>query len=166
MTLAALNPKEILLSFMATCDRVASSRSSGVDTGAVILRLASAWPEWCTDVDRKDLAALCRKIHVAGKVMDEYTSDWKKKPGASEIDMALQLLLSCMLLLHAATGLEDGAVGTKDSSASRSLALKSLNAGLVTLDGVLTRGVRGDRVLTLQALADHALENISSRSRP
>ena len=101
--------------------------SSRISTPQTLVKLAQRWPSTPDQEGRAALEALCRKVHVAKKVMNSYQIDWKKDPEARPLDQIHQPLLIAVLLAYSSADKQ----GTETE---RGLGLKLLNAALDALD--------------------------------
>ena len=125
-----------------------------VNTSKILVSLAQTWPEPLSDQQRKDLEALCRKVHVAKKVMAIYAPGWKKVPEPVPLSLPHWPVLITVLLGY--SHLDD--VNNKDA---RGLAFKFLNAALTALE--LAKNQETISYFSeLQTWAEEILENLFS----
>ncbi len=131
---------------LAATEDVKPPESSGLATIRVLRSLADG-----QRAESQALAALCRKLGVAGQVRDRYQSDWARVDEAPPLRVEVVELLAAVLLLHAS-------LCDPDAPDERGAGLKLVNAGLQALD--LAGGIdSGDRT-ELQALARELVENL------
>ncbi len=97
-----------------------------IDTWSVLAELARAWPQPLDGESLGHWQALCRKVHVAGKVLATYRRGWRRPRAAEPLPPPAWPLLIAVLLAYA--------VPSGDGEAERGLALKSLNAALAARD--------------------------------
>lgn len=123
-----------------------------VNTSKTLVSLARTWPEPLSDQQRKDLEAMCRKVHIAKKVMAIYAPGWKKVPEPVPLSLPYWSALIAILLGH--SHLDN--VNNKDA---RGLAFKFLNAALASLDLAESQGTI-PYFSELQGWAEEVLENL------
>lgn len=124
-----------------------------VVTSRVLLDLARTWPEPLGDEQRRDLEALCRKLHVAKKLMAAYATGWNKIPEAVPLPLPYWSLTIAVLLAYSHLSREEN----RDT---RGLGFKFLNAGLAAVD--LARSQRTiPHLPELQSWAEKISENLT-----
>ncbi len=94
-----------------------------VNTAKILANLAHRWPEPLSQKQKQHhLEQLCRKIHVANKLMATYAPGWKKLPEALPLSQLHWPVLITVLLGY-----------SQLADIERALALKYLNAALQAL---------------------------------
>ncbi len=120
---------DLLLSqLLAEAPASDNREARGIQTPRVLVALASERQSPPTPEERQSLDALCRKIHVAGKVKASYGRSWRSRRGTPPLPRAFWPLLIAVLL--AAGRLPEHA----KAQVELGLALKCLNAALAALD--------------------------------
>ncbi len=118
--------QERLNTILESLPELPEAEAGVIHTAAVLVELGCAWPERLSEQRRRSLESLCRKVHVAGRVLAVYRPGWKRKKAAGSLPAGFWPLLLAVLLAYALAGGE--------SETDRGLALKSLNAALAALD--------------------------------
>jgi hypothetical protein len=124
-----------------------------VVTSKVLAGLARSWPEPLSDDQRRDLEALCRKVHVAKKLMSVYAPGWKRVSEPVPLSLPYWSLAVAVLLGY--SHLEEA-----ENEEARGLGFKFLNAALMALDLARTRGII-PHLSELRTWAEEVLENLS-----
>jgi hypothetical protein len=122
-----------------------------VITSKVLVGLARTWPEPPSDEHRRDLETLCRKVHVAKKLMSVYAPGWKRVPEAVPLSLPYWSLTVAVLLGYSCLDEVNG-------NQARGLGFKLLNAALTALDLARSQGTV-PYLSELQAWAEKVLES-------
>ena len=118
---------------LADLPEPAASVDGTLQTAAVLAALARSDPAALDTTARRDLEALCRKVHVARRVDTCYSAGWKKRKGEKPLELAWWPVLVAVLLAHS-----NAAVVADEEG--RGYALKQLNAALAAIDLASARG--------------------------
>jgi hypothetical protein len=124
-----------------------------VMTSRVLLDLARTWPGPPGDEQRRDLEALCRKLHVAKKLMAVYAPGWNKIPEAVPLPLPYWSLTIAVLLAYSHLSREEN----RDA---RGLGFKFLNAAVAAVDLARSRGTI-PHLPELQSWAEKISENLT-----
>jgi hypothetical protein len=124
-----------------------------VITSRVLLDLARTWPGPLGDEQRRDSEALCRKLHVAKKLMTAYAPGWKKVPEAVPLPLPYSSLTIAVLLAYSHLSREE-------SRDARGLGFKFLNAALAAVDLARSQGTI-PHLSELQSWAEETLQNLT-----
>lgn len=127
-----------------------------ISTRDVLVELAAARAEPTSLERHRQLEALCRKVHVAGKVRAAYTAAWRRKPGARLLSKTEQGLLAGVLLAYSSP------LSGPEEELGR--ALKYLNAALTVLDRLRT-DEETEYVSTLEERATEILADVAAAGR-
>jgi hypothetical protein len=145
--------KRMLELIMADLPLPTEAEPNLVMTSRVLLDLARAWPGPLGDEQRRDLEALCRKLHVAKKLMAVYAPGWNKVPEAVPLPLPYWSLTIVVLLAYSHLTREEN----RDA---RGLGFKFLNAALAAVDLARSRGTI-PHLSELQSWAEETLENFT-----
>jgi hypothetical protein len=107
-----------------------------------------------SDKEEAWLDALCRKIHISGRIMDRYDVSWKAMPVSKPLPTQYLLTL-ISVLLNNSDHRNKGAAGRS---------FKYLNAALAAID-LLNVGGGSPVCPDLQALAENRLANMMQTVR-
>jgi hypothetical protein len=127
MESGSFNARQWIDEALGESGEVGAAGVEGVSTLGVLAGLGRRWPGPLTGEEEASLEAICRKIHVAGKVADRYRPGWKRDPGGQPLGAdQWRLLLVVLLAYVAAQDLE--------REEGRGLALKLINAVYAGID--------------------------------